>query len=227
MKYRVVQIEQNIMRKNDALAAALRARFAAEGTLVVNLLSSPGSGKTTLLEETLGRLAPRLRVGALVGDQATDNDARRLARSGAPVRQITTAAECRLDADMIGTALHGWDAGPLDVLFIENVGNLICPAEYDLGEDLRVVVYSVTEGEDKPLKYPLAFNTAQVAAVTKIDIADAVGFDRAAAYRSMREVNPALEILELSAKTGTGMDRWAELIEERLQRKAQPPAAVH
>ena len=226
MKYRVVQIEQNIMRKNDALAAALRARFAAEGTLVVNLLSSPGSGKTTLLEETLGRLAPRLRVGALVGDQATDNDARRLARSGAPVRQITTAAECRLDADMIGTALHGWDAGPFDVLFIENVGNLICPAEYDLGEDLRVVVYSVTEGEDKPLKYPLAFNTAQVAAVTKIDIADAVGFDRAAAYRSMREVNPALEILELSAKTGTGMDRWTELVVERQRRKAQPSAAL-
>ena len=226
MKYHVVQIEQNIMRKNDALADGLRARFAADGTLVMNVLSSPGSGKTTLLEKTLARLAPRLRVGALVGDQATDNDARRLARSGAPVRQITTAAECRLDADMIGKALHGWDAGPLDVLFIENVGNLICPAEYDLGEDLRVVVFSVTEGEDKPLKYPLAFNTAQVAAVTKIDIADAVGFDRAAAYRSMREVNPGIEVVELSAKTGTGLDAWIELIEERLRRKQLQPAAA-
>jgi hydrogenase nickel incorporation protein HypB len=226
MKYHVVQIEQNIMRKNDALAAGLRARFAAEGTLVVNVLSSPGSGKTTLLEETLARLAPRLRVGALVGDQATDNDARRLARSGAPVRQITTAAECRLDADMIGKALQGWDAGPLDVLFIENVGNLICPAEYDLGEDLRIVVFSVTEGEDKPLKYPLAFNTAQVAAVTKIDIADAVGFDRAAAYRSMRDVNPQIEIVELSAKTGTGMNDWTGLVEERLRHKLQQPVAV-
>jgi hydrogenase nickel incorporation protein HypB len=190
------------------------------------VLSSPGSGKTTLLEETLARLAPQLRVGALVGDQATDNDARRLARSGAPVRQITTAAECRLDADMIGKVLHDWDAGPLDVLFIENVGNLICPAEYDLGEDLRIVVFSVTEGEDKPLKYPLAFNTAGVAAITKIDIADAVGFDRAAAYRSMREVNPQIEIVELSAKTGTGMDSWIGLIEERLRRKVRRPVAA-
>jgi hydrogenase nickel incorporation protein HypB len=226
MKYHVVQIEQNIMRKNDALAAGLRARFAADGTLVVNVLSSPGSGKTTLLEATLAQLAPRLRVGALVGDQATDNDARRLARSGAPVRQITTAAECRLDADMIGRALQGWDAGPLDVLFIENVGNLICPAEYDLGEDLRIVVFSVTEGEDKPLKYPLAFNTAQVAAVTKIDIADAVGFDRAAAYRSMRDVNPQIEIVELSAKTGTGLDAWTGLVEERLRLKLRQPVAA-
>jgi hydrogenase nickel incorporation protein HypB len=226
VKYKVVQIEQSILRKNDSLAAALRARFAASGTLAVNLLSSPGSGKTTLLEETLSRLVPRLRVGALVGDQATDNDARRLARSGAPVRQITTAAECRLDADMIGKALEGWDPGPLDVLFIENVGNLICPAEYDLGEDLRAVLFSVTEGEDKPLKYPLAFNTAQVALVTKIDLADAVGYDRAAANRSMHEVNPGLTVLEVSARNGTGMDRWTELIEERLAQKAGEPAAA-
>ncbi len=224
MKYKVVQIEQSIMRKNDALAAALRARFEASGTLVVNLLSSPGSGKTTLLEETLARLAPRLRVGALVGDQATDNDARRLARSGAPVRQITTAAECRLDADMIGKALEDWEPGPLDVLFIENVGNLICPAEYDLGEDVRTVLFSVTEGEDKPLKYPLAFNTAHVALVTKIDIADAVGYDRAAANRSMHDVHPQIEILEVSAKTGAGMDRWIALIEARHAAKARQPA---
>ena len=225
MKYKVVQIEQSIMRKNDSLAADLRARFAGR-TLVVNLLSSPGSGKTTLLEATLSKLAPRLRVAALVGDQATDNDARRLARSGAPVRQITTAAECRLDADMVGKALAGWEPGPLDVLLIENVGNLICPAEYDLGEDLRAVLFSVTEGEDKPLKYPLAFNTAHVALLTKIDIADAVGFDRAAAYRSMREVNPSIEILELSAKRDTGLAPWTALIEARLsakQREAVTP----
>jgi hydrogenase nickel incorporation protein HypB len=226
VKYKVVQIEQSILRKNDALAAALRARFAANGTLVVNLLSSPGSGKTTLLEATLARLAPRLRVAALVGDQATDNDAQRLARSGAPVRQITTAAECRLDADMIGKALEGWEPGPLDVLFIENVGNLICPAEYDLGEDLRAVLFSVTEGEDKPLKYPLAFNTSHVALVTKIDIADAVGYDAAAANRSMRDVNPALEVLEVSARTGSGMERWTALIEARHARKTKEPAAA-
>ncbi|HEY4440755.1 MAG TPA: hydrogenase nickel incorporation protein HypB [Candidatus Elarobacter sp.] len=223
MKYRVVSIEQSILRKNDALADALRARFAAAGTLVVNLLSSPGSGKTTLLQETLTRLVAHRRVAALVGDQATDNDARRLAASGAPVKQITTAAECRLDADMIGRALEGWEPGPLDALFIENVGNLICPAEYDLGEDLRAVVFSVTEGEDKPLKYPLAFNTAQVALVTKIDIADAVGFDRAAAYRSLRAVNPAIEIVELSARSGAGVGAWIALLEQRIEEKRAVP----
>ena len=225
MKYRVVSIEQSIMRKNDALADALRARFAASSTLVVNLLSSPGSGKTTLLQETLTRLGARRRVGALVGDQATDNDACRLARSGAPVKQITTAAECRLDAEMIGRALDGWDAGPLDALFIENVGNLICPAEYDLGEDLRVVVFSVTEGEDKPLKYPLAYNTAHVAVVAKSDIADAVGFDRAAAVRNMRAVNPAIAVLELSARTGNGVDEWIALLDERIAGKQREALA--
>lgn len=224
MKLRVVEIERSILRKNDSLAAALRARFAAEGTLAVNLLSSPGSGKTTLLEETLRRLAPRHRVGALVGDQATDNDARRLSHSGVPVRQITTAAECRLDAEMIGAALTGWESGPLDALFIENVGNLICPAEYDLGEDLRVVLFSVTEGEDKPLKYPLAFNTAHVALITKTDIADAVGFDRVAAHESIRKVNPEISIIELSARTGAGIERWMTLIEERIRAKSLAPA---
>lgn len=220
MKLRVVEIQQNIMRKNDLLAATLRERFAKSGTLVVNLLSSPGSGKTTLLEETLRRLAERFRVGALVGDQATENDAERLRRSGAPVRQITTAAECRLDADMIGKALSGWNVGPLDALFIENVGNLICPAEYDLGEDLRVVLFSVTEGEDKPLKYPLAFNTSQLALVTKTDIADAVGFDRGAAERSLRSVNPGIEILELSVRGDLGVDAWIALLEQRIAAKA-------
>ncbi|MEO7038788.1 MAG: hydrogenase nickel incorporation protein HypB [Candidatus Elarobacter sp.] len=219
MKYRVVQIEQSILRKNAALADALRHRFAAAHTLAVNLLSSPGSGKTTLLQETLARLTDRYRIGVLVGDQATDNDARRLAQYGAPVRQITTAAECRLDADMIGKALAEWDVGPLDVLFIENVGNLICPAEYDLGEDLRVVVHAVTEGEDKPLKYPLAFNTAQLAVITKIDIAAAVGFDRDAAHASIRQVNPGVPILEVSARTGAGMDGWIAFVETLIKEK--------
>ena len=226
MKYRVVQIEQSILRKNASLADALRSRFAATHTLVVNLLSSPGSGKTTLLQATLARLCDRHRVGVLVGDQATDNDARRLSQYGAPVRQITTAAECRLDADMIGKALEDWGAGPFDVLFIENVGNLICPAEYDLGEDVRVVVFSVTEGEDKPLKYPLAFNTSHVVALTKTDIAEAVGFDRDAAYQSIRQVNPGITVIELAARTGAGLDEWIAMLEARIAAKAAPQAAT-
>jgi hydrogenase nickel incorporation protein HypB len=224
MKMRVVEIAGNLMLKNDALAARLRGRFAESGTFVVNMLSSPGSGKTTLLEQTLRRLSSTYRVGALVGDQATANDSQRLARSGAPVRQITTGAECRLDAEMIAKALAGWDATGLDALFIENVGNLICPAEYDLGEDLRVALLSVTEGEDKPLKYPLAFNSSQLAVVTKSDIADAVGYDRAAARRSIEQVNPGMTVLELSARSGDGLEAWMTLIEERIRSKAFTPA---
>jgi hydrogenase nickel incorporation protein HypB len=226
MKLRVIEIQQNILRKNDDLARALRERFAQSGTLVVNMLSSPGSGKTTLLEATLGRFCGKHRVGALVGDQATRNDADRLERSGAPVRQITTAAECRLDAEMIGKALRDWDALPLDVLFVENVGNLICPAEYDLGEDLRVVLCAVTEGEDKPLKYPLAYNTSHAALVTKMDIADAVGFDRAAAYDAIHRVNPGMPILELATRTGAGLEKWYELLEDRLAAKRRLPIGV-
>jgi hydrogenase nickel incorporation protein HypB len=222
MKYRVVQIEASLMKRNDALAGSLRARFADSNTFVVNLLSSPGSGKTTLLRETLARLRPTHDVGALVGDQATDLDARRLAESGAPVKQITTSAECRLDAEMIGRALDGWDLEHLDVLFIENVGNLICPAEYDLGEDLRVVLFAVTEGEDKPLKYPLAYNTAQMAVVTKIDLAEAVGYDRETAERNIRAVNPAIEIVEVSARTGAGIDDWIGLLKWKAALKPAP-----
>jgi hydrogenase nickel incorporation protein HypB len=223
MKMRVVEIASNLMVKNDALAARLRERFAQSGTLVVNLLSSPGSGKTTLLEETLKRLSREYSVGALVGDQATANDAERLSRSGVPVRQITTAAECRLDADMIAKALVNWEGQRFDALFIENVGNLICPAEYDLGEDLRVVLSSVTEGEDKPLKYPLAFNTSHVAVVTKIDIAQAVGYDRSTAHENIYAVNPGVLILELSARAGAGIDEWIELLKGRIRAKALVP----
>ena len=220
MNTRLVELQERMMRKNDALAASLRERFRGAGTLVVNLLSSPGSGKTTLLEETLRRFSGTMRVGALVGDQATQNDADRLARSGAPVRQITTDAECRLDASMIERALTDWDPGRLDALFIENVGNLICPAEYDLGEDLRVVLFSVTEGEDKPLKYPLAFNTSQVALLTKIDLAEATGFDRNAAAKSLQAVNPSMHVIEVSARTGTGMETWLELLQTWMREKA-------
>jgi hydrogenase nickel incorporation protein HypB len=226
MKMRLIEIRRSILHKNDSLAAALRARFADSGTLVVNLLSSPGSGKTTLLEESMRRLGDGMRVAALVGDQATENDAARLRRSGAPVRQIETGEECRLDADMVGKALEGWDGAAVDLLFIENVGNLICPAEYDLGEDLRVALFSVTEGEDKPLKYPLAFNTAHLVLVSKIDLADAVGFDRAAAIGAINSVHAGVPILEISSRTGTGFEAWLEILTDHVRRKQGAPVAV-
>lgn len=226
MKYRVVEVRQNLLKKNETLAAGLRSGFAAAGTFVTNFVSSPGSGKTTLLEETLRHLTPMFRIAALVGDQATDNDAIRLARSGAPVRQISTGAECRLDADMIIKAFDGWNARDFDALFIENVGNLICPAEYDLGEDLRVALFSVTEGEDKPLKYPLAFHTSQITIITKTDIAEAVGFDSAAAHANIKQVSPNATILELSARSGRGMRAWTHLLIKYIRQKRLIPTVA-
>ena len=219
MPLRLIDIQQNILRKNTALAHELRERFARGGTYVLNFLSSPGAGKTTLLEASLSRLRERYTVAALVGDQATDNDARRLERSGAPVKQITTGAECRLDAQMISAALNDFSIGDPDVLAIENVGNLICPAEYDLGEDLRIVVFSVTEGEDKPLKYPLAFTSAHVAVLSKIDLATATQFDRAAAIDNIHRVHPDLPVIELSARTGDGMREWIDFLESKVASK--------
>jgi hydrogenase nickel incorporation protein HypB len=218
MKPRLLQIKQGVLDKNDRLAADLRRRFVSAGVLAINIVSSPGSGKTTLLEGTLKALIERgYRVAALVGDLETDNDATRLARSGAPVRQIVTGGNCHLEAQMIETHLEGWDFADYDFLFIENVGNLVCPANYDLGEDLRVVILSVTEGEDKPLKYPPMFNSADVAVITKVDIAEAVEFDREAAYRSLNAVHPGIRILDVSGKTGEGMAVWLDLLIEKLQ----------
>ncbi len=182
MTTRIVELRQGILKKNDELARGLRSRFEAAGVLVLNLVSSPGTGKTAFLERTLRELrAKGSQAAALVGDLETDNDARRLAASGAPVRQINTHGICHLEAEMIGKHLEGWDGvelGNLDYLFIENVGNLVCPSSYDLGERVRVALLSVTEGEDKPLKYPTLFNSADAAVITKTDIAEAVGFDR-------------------------------------------------
>jgi len=210
MQPRIVEVRQGVLKKNDLLARDLRGRFRAAGVYVVNLVSSPGAGKTAFLEETLRRLHPHHRVAALVGDLATDNDARRLGRSGARVHQITTGTVCHLDAEMVSTSLADWDLAALDFLFVENVGNLVCPASYDLGEDLRVVLLSVTEGEDKPLKYPTIFNGADLALITKIDLAEAVGFDRADALANLQAVRPGLEVLETSARTGVGMEAWLE-----------------
>lgn len=213
---RLVEVRTRVLKDNDVVARALREQFRASGVYVVSLVSSPGSGKTTLLEKTLSLLQPRYRVAALVGDLATENDARRLARTGAPVRQISTGSVCHLEAEMVRRALSGWDLGELDFLFLENVGNLVCPASYDLGEAMRVVLFSVTEGEDKPLKYPTIFNTADVALMTKLDLAAAVECDLELARRNIQSVRPGMSMTEISAKTGEGMDAWFQLLESRL-----------
>jgi hydrogenase nickel incorporation protein HypB len=214
---RLVEVRRNVMKKNDLLARALRERMQAAGVFVVSLVSSPGAGKTTFLERTLTELGKTHRVAALVGDLATDNDRDRLARSGAPVRQITTGTLCHLEAEMVENALAGWELDSLDLLFIENVGNLVCPASWDLGEDQRVVLLSVTEGEDKPLKYPTIFNTADLAVITKIDLAEACEFDRAAAERNIHAARPAMPIFDISAKTGLGMDTWLQWLTARVR----------
>ncbi len=209
---RILEIRRRVFEKNDLLARELRSRFEAAGVFVVNLLSSPGSGKTALVEWTLRELGASLRVAALVGDLATDNDARRLRESGMPIRQITTGTTCHLEAEMIGRSLVGWDLEDLDVLFIENVGNLVCPADYDLGENLRVVLLAVTEGEDKPLKYPPVFASADLALITKADLAAAVEFDRAVALASIESVHPGLRVIEVSARSGHGMEDWLDTL---------------
>lgn len=220
MKPRLLEIRQGILNKNDQLAAGLREQFQRAGVLVINVVSSPGSGKTALLERTLTLLRERgLRVAALVGDLETDNDARRLALSGAPVRQIVTAGNCHLEAEMIREHLQGWNLDKLDILFIENVGNLVCPSSYDLGEEMRVVLMSVTEGEDKPLKYPTIFHSSDLAMLTKIDLAEAVEFDREAALRNIQAVRPGLPVLETSARKGTGLETWINLLLSRLQER--------
>jgi len=212
---RLVEVRKNVLKQNDVVARALRQRFREGEIFVVSLVSSPGSGKTMLLERTLAQLRQRYRVAALVGDLATENDAARLARSQAPVKQITTGTLCHLEAAMIERALDGWETGPLDFLFIENVGNLVCPSSYDLGENLRFVLLSVTEGEDKPLKYPAIFNSADVAVVTKMDLAAAVEFDRNALDRNIRAVRPGMEIFPVSAKTGEGMAEYLGFLRSR------------
>lgn len=206
MTTRYLEIRQGVLSKNDQLAAGLRERFGRAGLFVANLVSSPGAGKTALLERVLAEMrADGLRVAAIVGDLQTDNDARRLARSGALVRQITTDGMCHLEADMVAAKLEGWDLDGLDFLFVENVGNLVCPTWYDLGEDVRLVLLSVTEGEDKPLKYPVMFNSADVAVITKIDLAAACECDLAAMRANIHTVRPGMRIFETSAKTGAGL----------------------
>lgn len=215
---RLVEVRQSVLKQNDLLARELRRRFSAAGTYVVSLVSSPGAGKTRLLEHLLSLLRPRCAVAALVGDLATENDAARLARSGAPVRQISTGTVCHLDAQMIAGALDGWNLRELELLFIENVGNLVCPSSYDLGEALRLVLLSVTEGEDKPLKYPTIFNTADVAVITKTDMAAAAEFDFKSAHENIQRVRPGMRVLEVSAKTGAGLEELIHLFIDPMNR---------
>jgi len=219
MNPRILDIRKNVLDKNDQLARALRARFQAAKVCVVNLVSSPGTGKTALLQRTLQMMKDEgYAVAALVGDLATENDAKRLAQSGALVRQIVTAGICHLEADMVAAHLADWELNDLEFLFIENVGNLVCPSGYDLGEAVRVVLMSVTEGEDKPLKYPPLFNSADVAVITKSDLAEAVEFDRATAYASIQAVRPGMPIIETSAKKGHGMTEWLAYLKQEKKR---------
>lgn len=212
---RTVEVRRAILEKNERLAERNRGFFRARGLLVLNFLSSPGSGKTTFIRESVRRLEPDLKAGVIVGDLATDNDARRLRESGAPVVQVTTGTVCHLEAEMVGRAVQQLDLRDRNVLIIENVGNLVCPASYDLGEDLRVVLLSVTEGEDKPLKYPPMFQFADAVIISKTDLAAACGYDRAAALANLRRVSPRARIFETSARTGEGMDAWREFLCEQ------------
>lgn len=216
MSTRILAIEQAILARNDEMAAHNRARFAREGLLALNLVSSPGAGKTALLERTLRELAPEYRIGVIVGDLATDNDARRMDGLGARVLQVTTDGYCHLEANMVAAACDRLPVEGLDLLFIENVGNLVCPSSHDLGEDLRVVLLSVPEGEDKPLKYPTLFHSSHVVMVTKIDLAEACGFDREACLANIRSVSPHATVLESSARTGAGLEDWYRFLRERL-----------
>ncbi|CAN5421669.1 hydrogenase nickel incorporation protein HypB [soil metagenome] len=210
---RLIEVRKNVLKQNDVLARELRSRFEAANVFVVSLVSSPGSGKTAFLEKTLTLLKEKYKIAALVGDLETENDAIRLARAEVPAKQIITGTICHLEAAMVEKSLEDWDLEELDFLFIENVGNLVCPSSYDLGEALRVVLMSTTEGEDKPRKYPTIFNTADVAVITKMDLAEAVEFDKKAAYESIQAVRPGMRVFEVSSKTGAGMDDWLEFLE--------------
>jgi hydrogenase nickel incorporation protein HypB len=213
---RILEVRTKILKKNDELARKMRAKFTASGVLVMNLVSSPGTGKTALLRETLTRFVDSGdRVAAVVGDLETDNDAKRLAESRAPVRQIMTHGCCHLEAEMVRDHLEGWEVADLDFLFIENVGNLVCPTSWDLGESVRVALLSVTEGEDKPLKYPGLFNTSDVAVITKMDLAEPCEFDLSEALENIRAVRPGMTVFETSVKTGQGIGEWIEFLRHK------------
>ena len=211
-----VPLERKVLNENDRIAATLRERFQNHGVFCLNLISSPGSGKTSLLERTLEGFGPERRLAVLTGDIQTDNDARRLAHFGFPVRQITTGGACHLDARMVERALEGWPVEDLEILFLENVGNLVCPTSYDLGEEARAVLLSVTEGEDKPLKYPATFHHADLMVLNKIDLLPYVPFKADVAKENARRVQPDIEILDVSCTTSEWIDRCRAWLDRHL-----------
>jgi hydrogenase nickel incorporation protein HypB len=214
-----VALEKKVLSENDQIAARLRRAFRDSGVLTLNFIGSPGAGKTALLERTLERLPVRTRVAVLTGDLQTESDAIRLRQYARHVRQITTGGACHLDAHMVETHLGDWLANSLEILLIENVGNLVCPTSYDLGEDAKVVVSSVTEGEDKPLKYPSIFRKAELMILNKADLLPHVPFSKDLVFENARRINPEIEIIETSCITGLGLDRWLMWLDDRASRK--------
>src|ERR1039458_6860830 len=225
-----IEVEKKALNENQILAEQLRERYRQLGVLCINLISAPGSGKTALLERTLQRMDKGSRVAVLTGDLQTENDAQRLAKFGFPVKHITTGVTCHLDAKIIGKHLEDWKLEDLDLLIVENVGNLVCPSSYDLGEDAKIVLLSTTEGEDKPLKYPSIFFKSELMLLTKIDLLPYVPFSADVARENARRVHPQLAIIDVSSTTGEGLDRWMEWLrarQERAKTKLQTATAPH
>jgi len=216
---KVVSVEEDILSKNNRLAAGNRALFAKQGVFTLNLVSSPGSGKTTLLEKTLVDLKGDINFAVLEGDQQTSNDADRIAATGTPAHQINTGAGCHLDAHMVGHGLEHFDLDEVEMLMIENVGNLVCPASFDLGEDFKVSLLSVTEGEDKPLKYPQMFRASEIMLINKIDLLPHVRFDVAKCREYAERVHPGIKIFEVSCYSGEGLDQWYAWLKEQVVNK--------
>ena len=221
-----VEVEKKVLNENQILAEQLRERYRQQGILCVNLISAPGSGKTLLLEKTLERMDQGTRVAVLTGDLQTENDAQRLAKFGFPVKQIVTGGTCHLDARMVEKHLADWNLENIELLIVENVGNLVCPSSYDLGEDAKIVLLSTTEGEDKPLKYPSIFFKSELMILTKIDLLPYVPFKSNVAKENARRVHPQMEILEVSSTTGEGLDAWMNWITARQRKAKEKPKLV-
>lgn len=220
-----VQVEQRVLSANDRLAAELREKWQRRRVFCINVVGTAGCGKTSLLERTLEHLKGKMRVAVLVGDVQTERDAERLRRFGFPVKQIVTAGVCHLDARMIQRHLPFVDRDDLELLIIENVGNLVCPSSYDLGEDVRVVLLSTVEGDDKPLKYPEMFRRSQVLVISKVDLLGLTDFDVDRAVAHARAINPALTVFQVSSRTGEGLDEWVQWLERQVASKRQDAGA--